>query len=226
VPTGEYRAKLEKVEERPNSFNPEKPQYLWFWKLVHPEYDNYLIFQFTSQFLGEYTDKLSKKKKKGQARLNLEALLGGELLPDSTFDWATQIFGNDAVLSINRLRNDDGTFKNKVEGVYPLSVLEGGTPGISVQQITPELGYIRRFEAAKNTLQWSPGQIVDCIYTTVKKEGPFQSLTPEEQGKVLEVMEKAAEEADIPFSDGPLEEDELAAAGMPAMPKSTKHKVA
>lgn len=233
VPMGEYLARLEKVEERPNNFNPGEYQYLWFWRLIHGEYDNYLIFQFTSQKLGAFQDKDTGQVKKSQARKNLEALLGGELMPDSTFDWDTQIFGNQALLSIIRETKTDGTLRNKVVSVMPLSAAgNGARPAEAVQKISPELGYLRRYEAARNTLQWTPGQIVDCIYTTVKQELPFKSLQPEDQAKVLEVMEKAAEAVDIPFEDGPLEEDELAAAGMPpvetagAMPKSTKHKVA
>ena len=210
IPGGEYRARLEKVEERPNNFNPESPQYLWFWRLVQPggEYDNNLVFQYTSQKFGEYTDKDTNTVKKAQARKNLESLMGAPLAANAEFDWEAQIFGLEAILSVIRKAKGDGTIINKVVDVLPLSlgglgvVTKEAQPPQAAQKPTQareELGYIRRFEQAKATLQWEPETIVETIVAITGARKPFQMLKPDEQAKVLELMEQAANDVDIPF---------------------------
>lgn len=237
VPTAEYRAKLQKVEEKPNKFDPEKPQWLWTWRLTEPGFEDHPIWQFTSQKLGEFLDKETDTVKKSQARKNIEAILDRPLEPKEELSWETQIFGGQAILSITRYEKD-GELKNKIAAVMPMSMLSVTTkgnvrplPGVTPQANAPtkttaalpeSAGYLRRFEMARNTLQWSPDQVIDTIVAIVGVRRPFHILQVEQQKEILELMEAQAEAADIPFESPPAEEDELAAAGMPA---STKHRV-
>jgi hypothetical protein len=237
---GEYRARLVKVEEKPNNFNPSEPQLLWSWRIVEAELEDHPLWQYTSQKMGAFEDKDSGQTKKSQARKNLEALMSRELVPGEEIDWEVDAFGLEAILSVIRKPNQAGEMRNKVVDVLPLSAVSMTTkgnvrplPGVTPQENAPtrtsaalpeSAGYLRRFEMAKHALDWTPEMINETIVAICSVNRPFHILSQFQQKAVLDVMEQAVSEADIPFDAPPTadEEDELAAAGMPAMPASAK----
>lgn len=244
---GEYRARLVKVEEKPNSYNLDQPQLLWTWKIVEPELEDHPLWQYTSQKMGSFEENGIVKKSK--ARVNLEALLARELIPHEELNWEQDLFGLEAILSVIRKANTAGEMRNKVVDVLPLSAVTLTTkgnvkplPGVVPQQNAPtktsaalpeSLGYIRRFEQAKASLNWTAEQVIETIIAVCGVRRPFHLLSEMQQKAMLEVMEEQAQKDDVPFFNDPpttYEVDELAAAGMPAMkpslPASTRHKVA
>jgi hypothetical protein len=256
IPGAEYRARLWKVEERPNNFDPDKPQFLWFWRLLEPGYEDHPIWQWTSQKMGAFEEKDAQGRvtiKKSDARKIIEALLDRELMVGEELDWDTQIFHHDALLSISRKpRKSDSKIINKVEAVMPLSMVRVTTKGnikpadgseprpdqpTQTTAALPEsAGYIRRYELAKNALNLTPEQVTETIVALSGYNKPFWLLVPEDQLKVLQVLEPAAAANDAPmFQEDipdfnapptPEEQAELDAEKAAKMPASTKHKVA
>jgi hypothetical protein len=245
---GEYRARLVKVEDKPNTLYPESPQLLWSWRIVEAELEDHPLWQYTSQKMGAFEDKGVVKK--SQARKNLEALFSRDLVPNEEINWEQDVFGLEAIVSVIRKSNQAGEMRNKVVDVLPLSAVtltsKGNVkplPGVTPQQNAPtktsaalpeSLGYIRRFEQAKNALGWSAEQVIETIVAVCAVRRPFHLLSEMQQKALLDVMEPAAEANDIPFELGEeaasasdiAGEAAWAAMKPPGLPASTKHEVA
>jgi hypothetical protein len=227
-PTGDYLGLLEKVEERPDKYNPGEWQYLWFWRLQNKGYENALVFQYTSAKMVSFRDRETNQLKMSNALKNLEALSDGELIPNTEIDLETQFYGKVAILSLLRTQRADGEWHNKVVNVQPLSagaVTPSGplspmtsetpttpvAPGAAELQVlatTPietsgalpeSLGYIRRFEVARKVLNWAPAQIIDTIVAVTGIHKAFHLLPVEQQRSVLEEMERLIDGDDFPF---------------------------
>lgn len=245
IPTADYRARLEDIEERPNSFNPDEPQWLWRWRIDYPEYPDHPIWQYTSQKLGEFEDKSTGVIKKSQARKNLEALLDGPLTPGEELNFEQMFYGLEAILSIGIKANSQGEVRNKVFSVLPASIFIKTAPGLPHPPQSPAAPALivpggvapanasqlrTRYENAQKLLKWDLNEIKETIGWIAASDEPFFKLTLEQKTKVVEYLEQELKkpENDPPFFTG----DEGASsqadeAPEPAKaPASTKHHVA